>query len=82
MVFRRAVDEGTVLWGKEADGLVKGSWLYSEPEAGQGAGAADGASGYFFANNADRLRQGLGYGTPCEVCFGHTASKKSVELGN
>jgi hypothetical protein len=45
MVFRRAVDEGTVLWGKEADGLVKGSWLYSEPEAGQGAGAADGASG-------------------------------------
>ena len=35
MVFRRAVYEGAVLWGKEADGLVKGSWLYSEPKAGQ-----------------------------------------------
>jgi len=36
-----------LLRGKEADGLVKGSWLYSEPEAGQGADAADGTSGYF-----------------------------------
>jgi hypothetical protein len=32
--------------GKEADGLVDGSWLYSEPEAGQGTDAADGTSGY------------------------------------
>jgi hypothetical protein len=32
---------------KEADGLVKDSWQYSEPEAGQGADATDGASGYF-----------------------------------
>jgi len=32
--------------GKEADGLVEGSWLYSEPEAGHGTDAADGTSGY------------------------------------
>ena len=44
--FRRAVYEGAVLCGKEADGLAEGSWLYSEPEAGQGADAADGTSGY------------------------------------
>jgi len=42
-----AVYEGAVLWGKETDGLVEGSWLYSEPEAGQGADAVDGTSGYF-----------------------------------
>jgi len=45
--FRRAVYEGAVLWGKEADGLVKGSWLYSEPEAVQDADAVHGTSGYF-----------------------------------
>jgi len=37
--------------------------------------------GYFF-NNAEKLHQGLGYHTPYEVYFGHTASKKFVELGN
>jgi len=47
VAFRRAIYEDAILWGKEADGLVEGSWLYSEPEPGQGADAVDGASGYF-----------------------------------
>ena len=47
MAFRRAIYEDAILWGNGAKGLVKGSWLYSEPEAGQGADAADGTSGYF-----------------------------------
>ena len=46
MAFRRAIYEDAILWGNEAKGLVKGSRLYSEPEAGQGADAADRASGY------------------------------------
>jgi putative transposase len=37
---------------------------------------------FFFFNNAERLHQGLGYRTPYEVYFGHTASKNFVELGN
>jgi hypothetical protein len=45
--FGRAVYEGAILWGKETDGLVEGSGLHSEPEAGQGADAVDGTSGYF-----------------------------------
>jgi hypothetical protein len=35
-----------ILRGKKADGLVEGSGLFSEPEAGQGFDAADGTSGY------------------------------------
>jgi len=37
---------------------------------------------YFRFNDAERLHQGVGYHTPHEVYFGHTASKKFVELGN
>jgi putative transposase len=37
---------------------------------------------YFQFYNTERLHQGLRYRTPCEVYFGHTASKKLVELGN
>jgi hypothetical protein len=40
-----------------------------------------GLQGIFF-NNAERLPQGLGYHMPDEVYFGHTASEKSVEVGN
>jgi len=36
---------------------------------------------YFQFYNMQRLHQGLGYRTPYEVYFGHSASKKSVELG-
>ena len=37
---------------------------------------------YFRFYNAERLPQGLGYHAPYEVYFGHTASKKLVELGH
>jgi len=42
VAFRRAV-----YWDKEAESLIKGSWLYREPEVGQGADTADGTLGYF-----------------------------------
>ena len=37
-----------LFWGPPDDGLVEDSGLYSEPEAGRGADAADGVSGYFY----------------------------------
>jgi len=46
-MIRRAVHQDALFWGPPDDGLVKGSALYSEPEAGQGSDAADGTSGYF-----------------------------------
>jgi len=36
---------------------------------------------YFRFYNTERLPKGLGYHTPYDVYFGHTASKKSVEMG-
>lgn len=36
---------------------------------------------YFRFYNTERLHQGLGYRTPHEVYFGHSASKNSVEMG-